>query len=516
VTASCSGRQLEPNEFQVQIKVDQEIIDLSLPLGSTVSDAIKEADIELNFNDKVEPPGQTIITDGMEIIITRVSERSETVHVVLPFEKQIVKNESIPDGETHLLQPGENGLEEIIYRIIEEDGSEKTRIISSRVVLEEPVPEIMMVGTQKGYTPLTFPGKIVYVSTQNTWLIDGETGTRRLIISTGDLDGRILEVSPDGRWLLFSRKFDDMEEGINSLWLLDLADPSAEPKDLDVQNIIHFADWSPQSPTSDSDYVIAFSTVEPRSAAPGWQANNDLQILEFDYEGTVISRGTILETNSGGQYGWWGTNFAWSPDAEVIAYSRANSIGLVDLDDGTLLDLVAITPYQTQADWAWLPPISWGPNSEIIYYVAHGEPIGLENPEASQVFDTMAFYLKGSKMGPLVHRSGMFSFIAISPQGSDTYGARPQTLAILQSIEPLESETSRYRIVVMDRDGSNQTSVFPSVGELGLEPGKIIWAPNGNQIATLYQGNLWVIDTNLGLSQRMTADGQTIAFDWSP
>ena len=68
----------------------------------------------------------------------------------------------------------------------------------------------------------------------------------------------------------------------------------------------------------------------------------------------------------------------------------------------------------------------------------------------------------------------------------------------------------------MDRDGSNQTSVFPSVGELGLEPGKIIWAPNGTQIATLYQGNLWVIDTNLGLSQRMTADGQTIAFDWSP
>jgi hypothetical protein len=51
---------------------------------------------------------------------------------------------------------------------------------------------------------------------------------------------------------------------------------------------------------------------------------------------------------------------------------------------------------------------------------------------------------------------------------------------------------------------------------MGLEPGKITWSPDGSQIATLYKNDLWVIDIGLDLSQRITADGQTIAYDWSP
>jgi len=515
ITANCTGSRLDPGTVHAYIMVDQEIINVSLPQGSTVSDAIQATDIELSLNDKVSPPGYTVLDDAMEIIVTRVVEHIEIANVVLPFERQILKNESIPEGEVRLLQPGKNGLEEITYRVIEEEGLEKARVITKRIVLEEPVPEIMMVGTQQGYTPLTFPGKIIYVSAQNAWLIDGETGNRRPIISTGDLDGRIVELSPDGRWLLFTRNSNNDQERINSLWLLDVTDPEAEPLDVEIENIIHFADWSPQSPTSSGYYTIAYSTVEPRPSAPGWQANNDLQMITISGAGSVIQRKILLETNSGGQYGWWGTSFSWSPDAELFAYSRADGIGLVDLEDGTLEELVEITPYQTQGDWAWLPPISWSTNSEILYYVTHGKPIGLEKPEASQVFDIMALSRKGSTMGPLVQQTGMFSTLAISPEVNTFPGGRPYSFAILQAIEPLESETSRYRLEVMDRDGSNIQSIFPPTGELGLEPGKIIWSPDGRQIATLYQNNLWVIDPILGITQRVTADGSTIAFDWS-
>jgi hypothetical protein len=515
IAANCTGSSLDSGNVHVHIKVDQEILSVELPQGSTISDAIQAADIELSLIDRVSPPGFTVLADAMEIIVTRVVEHIEIVNVVLPFERQILNNESITEGQVRLLQPGKNGLEEITYRVIEEEGLEKTRIITKRIILEEPVSEIMMIGTQQGYTPITFPGKIVFVSAQNAWLIDGETGNRRPIVSTGDLDGRIVEISPDGRWILFTRISNNDEENINSLWLIDITDPQAEPLDLKIQNIIHFADWSPQSPTSSGYYTIAYSTVEPRPSAPGWQANNDLQLITISGTGSVIQRKTYLETNSGGQYGWWGTSFSWSPDAEFLAYSRADSIGLVDLEDGTLEELIEITPYQTQGDWAWLPPISWGFDSEILYFVSHGKPIGLEKPEGSQVFDIMALSRKGSTMGPLVQQTGMFSYLAISPETDAISGARPYTFAILQAIEPLESETSRYRLLVMDRDGSNIQSIFPPIGELGLEPGKIIWAPDGKQIATLYQNNLWVIDPILGITQRTTADGQTIAFDWN-
>jgi hypothetical protein len=511
----CTGSQIESSTVQVYIKVDQQMVDQSLPKGSTVSDAIQAAGIEVGLSDKVAPPEYTNLMDGMEIKITRVSERSEVVNVVLPFERQIVKNESIPEGEVRLLQPGKNGLEEITYRVIEEEGIETARLSIRRIVLEEPVPEIMMVGTQQGYTPLTFPGTIVYVSSQNAWLIEGETGSRRPIISTGDLDGRILELSPDGRWLLFTRKYDDLEEEINSLWLLDVTDPQAEPKDLKAQNIIHYADWSPLSPTASSNYIIAYSTVEPRPSAPGWQANNDLRVIEITNAGTLIRSEIVLETNSGGQYGWWGTSFAWSPDGDVMAYSRADSIGIVDFEEGTTEALLEIIPYQTGGDWAWLPPIAWGFDSQILYFVSHGKSIGLEKPEASQVFDIMALYRKQSTMGPLLRQSGMFAHLALSPETDVLSGERMQDLAILQAIDPLESEISRYRLLVMDRDGSNQQSIFPPLGELGLEPGKIVWAPDGSHIATLYQNNLWVIDPGLRIKQRITADGQTTAFDWS-
>ena len=71
-----------------------------------------------------------------------------------------------------------------------------------------------------------------------------------------------------------------------------------EPKLISLQgkNVVHFASWIPGTNS------VAFSTVEPRSAAPGWQANNDLYRVS-------ITGGTprkLLSASSGGVYGWWG------------------------------------------------------------------------------------------------------------------------------------------------------------------------------------------------------------------
>lgn len=515
LSTSCVSPQDGTRFVEVQIDVDQQITLLSLPKGSTVSDAIDTSGIELSLSDEINPPGYTLLIDDMNITITRVLERLEIVRVVLPFERQIVKNEAIPEGETRLLQPGRNGLEEITYQIIEEDGVERTRVIIKRVTIEDPTSEIMMVGAQQGYTPLTFSGKIVYVSAQNGWLIDGETGNRRPIVSSGDLDGRILDLSPDGRWLLFSRQFDDMQEGINSLWIVDVLDPQAEPIDLEVENIVHYAEWSPQSPSDQLTYTITYSTVEPRPSAPGWQANNDLQLIRITDAGTVYERQTIVETNSGGQYGWWGTTYSWSPNADLIAYSRADSIGLIDIENGTFEPLLEITPYQTRGDWAWVPPMTWGSDSETLYFITHGEPIGLERVEASPVFDLMALSDAKSTIGPLAHQSGMFSYLASSPERELLSGETAYSLAFLQATYPLESETSHYRLTLMDHDSSNRKIIFPAEGEMGMEPVKIVWAFDGTWIATIYQNNLWIIDPDSGLIQRITTDGQTNAFDWS-
>jgi uncharacterized protein YabE (DUF348 family) len=126
LSANCASPQDGTSVVQVQIEVDQQTEFLSLPQGSTVSDAIQASGIELSLSDEVTPPGYTLLEDGTNIKVTRVLEHLEIVSVVLPFERQIVKNEAIPEGETRLLQPGRNGLEEITYQIMEKDGVERS------------------------------------------------------------------------------------------------------------------------------------------------------------------------------------------------------------------------------------------------------------------------------------------------------------------------------------------------------------------------------------------------------
>ena len=117
---------------------------------------------------------------------------------------------------------------------------------------------------------------------------------------------------------------------------------------------------------------------------------------------------------------------------------------------------------------------------------------------------------------PLVSQVGMFSSIALSPQENLPSGETSYRVAFLQAIFTLESESSNYQLVIIDRDGSNRRIVFPPNGEPGIEPNQILWSPDGQRLAVMYKNDLWLIDPGINLNQQLTADGQTIAFDWSP
>jgi uncharacterized protein YabE (DUF348 family) len=78
--------------------------------------------------------------------VTRLEESFEVEQVTLPFPQQTLRNEALPQGETRLLQPGENGLQEITYRIVTEEGVEISRTPVKSQIVDEPKPEILMVG----------------------------------------------------------------------------------------------------------------------------------------------------------------------------------------------------------------------------------------------------------------------------------------------------------------------------------------------------------------------------------
>lgn len=493
----------------VSITVDGKVLEVNLPANSTVQNALTNAGVVLGPLDQVTPPPTTIVALNDKIKVVRVREEFIEKTEVVPFEQRIIKNESLPEGETRLLQPGNNGERSVTYRIVYEDELEVSNLEFKSTMIKEAIPEISMVGVQAPFTPVNLSGVVAYLDSGNAWLIDGSTANRKPLITTGDLDGRIFTLSQDREWLLFTRKGDGTQGVINTLWVLRVNRENAAPIDLGVKNIIHFADFVPNSPQT-----VAYSTVEPRDSAPGWQANNDLFYRKFSASGSTGSQIKVMDANSGGIYGWWGVMFFWSPDGNRLAYARPDEIGTVNLKTGDYNPQISITPYETRSDWAWVPGIAWSPDGKYFYTTSHNDDGNPSKPESSTVFDLIGKPLDDETYTVTIrNNNGMFA----NPVTSAKLDNGSFYVAALQAIFPDQSDNSRYRLLVMDQDGSNQKILMPEEGTPGLAPQTVQWSPDfqqGVMISAIYEGNLWVLDVESGTRYQVTGSGLVNRISW--
>jgi Tol biopolymer transport system component len=505
--SACAAPQVRAPDISVSVVADSQRRELTVAPGTTVANLLARAGIELGALDRVTPPLYSLAADGATVRVIRVVETFEVEQVAIPFQRQIVHNEALPPDETRLVQAGEEGLQEITYRVLTEDGVETSRTPLRTTLIKAAVPEILMIGSSASFGSVAIRGALAYVDGGNAWILTGDSDNRFPLVASSDLDSRVFAVSPDGQWLLYSRS--DAAK-LNTLWVAATfgGDP---PFSLPVYSIAHFADWSPAEKRT-----IAFSTVEPVAAAPGWKAANDLRLISFDEKQNPSAEKILLAANTEGAYSWWGAAFAWSPDGTRLAYARPDEIGWISAVGGSRHPLLEIAPYHTLADWVWLPPIRWTPDGAFLLTLRHGDPLGNEVPGESPVFDLIALPASGGPPIALQTQAGMFAAPAPGPLTDRAY-EQGYNVAFFQAVRPLESDRSKYRLMVADRDGSNLTAVFPSEGEPGLsaaEAGAVEWSPDGTQLALIYEGNLWIIDLAARQGQQLTGDGQVTAIDW--
>ena len=508
ILSACSSTQTDAaNLLDISIQVDGQVIETTAEKGKTIDSIISAAGIAVSNLDIIEPAGYVVLTEPASINITRVREELLVEENTIPFVNQTVKNETLPEGQTLLIQPGKNGIQQVTTRVVYQDGIENSRNVIKIETIQAAEPEIIMVGVQTPFATLPIEGKIAYLTTGNAWIMEGDTANRRPVVTTGDLDGRVFSLSPDGNYLLFTRSEATETTGdINSLWAINVSDPEAEAFSLKAKNIVHFAAWIPGQTNA-----ITYSTVEPREAAPGWQANNDLYRVVFNSAEIITQIDEIIGTNQGGDYGWWGTQYAWSPDGRRLAYARPDSVGLVDLESNTLVPLMALNAYTTHSNWAWVPSLGWSYDHSVLYTVNHeaGSTTGNQN------FNLAAILPNESMVIPIIENAGMFCYPAASPNfGNDRY-----LVAYLQAIFPEKSDTSRYRLLVMDQDGSNRQLLFPEEGSLGIDPQEIQWepfSPDGaeKRIGAISGGNIFFINIDTGAYQQITGDGAVNLMDW--
>ncbi len=464
--------------------------------ATTVRALLQSAGVTIGELDRVSPPEVSALVDGATVTVIRVTQSTFVVTQTLPFEKQIVRDATVPAGESRLLQSGVPGFLEYHYRITLEDGVEAERALIQEKMVQEPRPEVKLIGTRAQVQNIRVTGTLAYLNNQDAWILRDSSFQRRRLTYFGDLDGRVFALSPDGQRLLFSRATTETEQ-LNELWVVRTTVASAEAVPLNLPDVL-WADWAP------SGEAIAWSTAEVLEQAPGWRGNNDLWQGPLSEQEILGSRRQLIEPEAGSGYGWWGTRYVWSHDGSTLAYSRPDSIGVVNARNGERTVLFTFPAFRTFSSWAWNPDVKWTHDGDFLLSVIH--VASGDNPEESPVFNLAIIEQTGAYSATLALEVGMWAVPQASPEGDHLLFGR--------AIMPYESATSRYTLHLIDRDGSNQRLLYGGESGNGLALPVWTWSPDGTTVAFIEFGDIYVLEQGEAVAERVTDEGDVSQIRW--
>lgn len=516
--AACDPGGQNP-AIRVRVRVDGKELVFSATEPISVGQLLQRENISLGGFDRLNPSDFTPLSDGLLITVVRVENRSECVEESVPYAEETIKTLALQPGQTRVLQPGVAGSVRVCFDVLLEDGVEKSRVQSSRTILTPPRNQMVALGVDNSRVePVPVAGLLAYISGGQANYMQDSSTNQATLPTNGNLDGFVFALAPDSRALLYTRKPDQPDSAVfNELWILfDPTNPDSQPVRLIIDNVLT-AEWIPGEP-----FTFSYSTLQPRSEPPGYQALNDLYRARLDSTtGKILKAERIINTGPQSVYALWGTVFEWSPDGKQLAWAQAEGVGLVDLQRGTLRKLVDLSIYQTTLSrgWLWVPSLAWSPDGVVLAAAVHGKPLGSETDETSPVFD-LAMLRDELVINPAIERTGMWAAPQFSPL-AQTDAGRSGSIAYLQARTPNDSVNSEYDLVIADRDGSNARIVFPGKNRPGIVPfedrtrnAKITWSPDGKQITLIYQGDIHIIDIESGRATRVTVVGNALSPRW--
>ncbi len=517
------------SQLRVKLIADGRERTFDVPTATTIDEFLRDPKVDVQYSelDIVNPPPFTQIADGMQITISRVSEKEECETTEVPYKQTPVLNEGLKPGEKKVVKAGQAGSQETCYRVTIIDGTPKDRVVTRTTEVKAAQDEIIYIGVAGDVEPVPITGTIAYKSNGNVWIIEGSSTSKKPITTEGDLDTHVFALSSNGRQLLFTRKADssDSSGSFNHLWMFaDVSRPTS-PVSLVLDNIL-YADWIPEL-----ENTISYSAAEPSQATPGWLPFHDLWQMRVDPDtGESLGVKQLLKRSGGGLYGWWATRFQWSPDGKKLAWAQADKVGIFDSEallkgdisnfDTALMKYAVLVPF---SGWSWRSTLAWSPDDTLLLATTHGAPVGNESPENSPSFNISVTDLTGTLNSIIVPNAGIWSAPQFSPILSPSDSKFPKGyMAYLKARDPFNTINGEYDLVVADRDGSNERILFPGSGRLGLTAQESIfqdreftWSPDGHQIAIIYQGNLWIVDAESGISHQLTLDGRASSPIWA-
>ena len=114
---------------------------------NSISEMLKAEKITLDEDDKIVPPKDNKITNGIKIAITRVDAKTEIKAENVDFKTVVQNDDNLERGVSKTLQDGAEGNKLLSYKVIYENGKEVSRKLVDEVVTQNPTNKIVAVGT---------------------------------------------------------------------------------------------------------------------------------------------------------------------------------------------------------------------------------------------------------------------------------------------------------------------------------------------------------------------------------
>ena len=135
------------NLLHVEIQCDGETAAKEVE-AATVGDALTECGITLGEDDRVTPDVTEAVTEGMQIVVNRVTFDTVVETETVAYETTYENDSSLAKGKEQTSRSGENGEKEITYKVTYVDGAEESKEVVDEKVTKEPVNAIVKVGTK--------------------------------------------------------------------------------------------------------------------------------------------------------------------------------------------------------------------------------------------------------------------------------------------------------------------------------------------------------------------------------
>lgn len=152
--------ELPENFLQEGVLGEKVVIDRSIPANinlygahiavrthaKTVSELLKEKNVQLEPSDTVQPDLDTPITPQIQVFVLRNGTQIATSEEEIPMPTEVVEDASLSFGVQAIRQKGSPGKKVVTYQLEIKDGKEVSRHKIQEVVAVEPVKQIVVRG----------------------------------------------------------------------------------------------------------------------------------------------------------------------------------------------------------------------------------------------------------------------------------------------------------------------------------------------------------------------------------